>query len=126
MELIFSYKYIKNTPANGRVLIEHLLNMCRRPLISKKARKSLGQAKEKRRGVGEESGWDMCPWEGAVKGKFFCMKGSPFTGRQIHRDRGSFGASEESIVTGSLRPNQRDLHSQHCPALPSLRYSSLR
>ena len=82
--------------------------------------------KEKRRGGGKESGWDLCPWEGAVKGKFFCMKGSPFTGRQIHRDRGSFGASEESIETGSLRPKQRDVHSQRCPALPSLRYSSLR
>ena len=47
MELIFSYKYIKNTPANGRVLIEHLLNMGRRPLTSKKARKSPVRAKEK-------------------------------------------------------------------------------
>ena len=57
MELIFSYKYIKNTPANGRVLIEHLLNMCRRPLISKKARKSLGQAKEKSLKKKKGEGW---------------------------------------------------------------------
>ena len=57
MELIFSYKYIKNTSANGRVLIEHLLNMGRRPLTSKKARKSLGRAKEKvlkKKGEGEK------------------------------------------------------------------------
>ena len=58
MELIFSYKYIKNTSANGRVLIEHLLNMGRRLLTSKKARKSLGRAKEKslkkKKGEGEK------------------------------------------------------------------------
>lgn len=66
MELIFSYKYIKNTSANGRVLIEHLLNMGRRLLTSKKARKSLGRAKEKsfkkKKEKGrKESEWDLGP-----------------------------------------------------------------
>ena len=46
MELIFSYKYINYASANGRVLVEHLLNMGRRPPTSKKGRKSLGRAKE--------------------------------------------------------------------------------
>ena len=97
MELIFSYKYINYASANGRVLIEHLLNMGRRPPTSKKARKSLSSAKEnsfkkkkKRERGRKESGWDQCPGEGAVKGKIFLHEGKSFyfkSGRQISRDR---------------------------------------
>lgn len=97
MELIFSYKYINYASANGRVLIEHLLNMGRRPPTSKKNKKISGQRKRKQLKKKEaggrgrkESGWDQCPWEEAVKGKIFLHEGKSFyfkSGRQISRDR---------------------------------------
>ena len=46
MEIIFLPKYLKSISSCGTTLTEDLLNMGRRPPTSKKARKSLGRAKE--------------------------------------------------------------------------------
>ena len=53
------------------ILTEHLLNAGRRPQTSKRARKSpynwVGQKKTEKKRERNESGWDLHPWEGAVK-----------------------------------------------------------
>ena len=134
MALTFSHKYIKNTSTCGTVLTEHLLNAGRRPQTPKRARKSphnwVGQkkkGKKKKERERKESGRDLHPRDEAVKeGRFAYPGKSPHLQGNQPGWRGSFGASEESTVTGLWRAKQRETCTDgrcHCPALPSLRCS---
>ena len=54
-EFASPHKYIKNTPTNGTILTEHLLNTSRRPRTSKRTRKiplQLGWMKERKKEKG--------------------------------------------------------------------------
>ena len=129
VKLTFSHKYIKNTSTCLIILTEYLLNAGRRPQTSERARKSLhnwvGQKKKEREKGIWMAGWDLHPWEGAMKEEMFLYTGvSPHWQGDQPRQRGSFGVLEESATTGFQQPEQRETCTDgqcHHPALPSLR-----
>ena len=90
MKLTLSHKYNKNTSTCGRILTEYLLNAGRRPQTAEKARKSSHNQVEKKKKVRKELGWDLHPWEGALKEERFLHPGKSPHQWGVGRDRGEF------------------------------------
>ena len=94
VEFTFCHKYIKDTPARGMILTEHLLNPGRRPQTFKRVRKSphnwVGQKKKGKKKKREKgTGTGSVPLGGnCARGKLYCTLGSRLTGREINPDRG--------------------------------------
>lgn len=68
MKLPFSHRW-KNTSTCGRGLTEYLLNTGRIPQTAERVRKSPGNqiGKKIKKKMRTELGWDLHPWEGAVR-----------------------------------------------------------
>ena len=96
-------------------LTEHLLNAGRRAQTSKRAGKSphnwVGKKKKEKKSERKEAGWDLCPWEGAVKEESSHLREVPSVVGRSARTEGKLqslrGLCSNRFAEGNA---ERDLH----------------